>query len=136
MPEIIALSHVQFLQQFENQRLDPIHFDHLGHIRVAWIYLIRYEYLVAVDKVCTGIKAYANSIGAKDKFNTTITIAIMQIMSKRLNDVSDKSWQNFCAKNLDILEDALSLLLQHYSKEKLFSNTAKLNVIQPDIKPI
>jgi len=136
MLDIPPLTHTQFLQQLENNSLDPCHFNHLGHIRLAWIYLTNHQYPVAVSNICRAIQAYAESLGARDKFNMTITVAIMQIMSKRLNDVSDKSWQDFCAKNPDIMEDALSLLLSHYSREKLFSNTAKLVILRPDIKPI
>ena len=35
----MSISHQQFLEQFENQTLDPNYFDHRGHIRLAWLYL-------------------------------------------------------------------------------------------------
>ncbi|NQZ32688.1 MAG: hypothetical protein HRU06_15580 [Oceanospirillaceae bacterium] len=136
MKQSTRLTDDQFLQQFENHRLDPASFNHLGHLRLAWLYLTKYQYAVAVDKICTGIQTYALSLGASDKFNKTITIAILQMIYIRQQQFTYKSWPSFVTNNPDIIEDVLSLLLAHYSKERLCSNLAKATFVKPDIKPI
>lgn len=136
MQHLPTLTDSQFLTQFENHSLDPIHFKHRGHIRLAWLYLTMYDFSKAVEKTCTGIKYYALSLGASDKFNKTITVAIMQIIYSRLQGLNDNSWQGFATSNADILDDALSLLLEHYSAQRLFSQSAKTTFIAPDIQPI
>jgi len=130
------LSNKTFLSLFEEKSLDPKYFSHLGHIRLAWIYLNKYEHSMAVDKACVGIKAYASSLGATDKFNMTMSVAMMEIISHRINKLDDKSWQTFMANNTDLIENSFAILLKYYSKEQLFSNAAKMTVLKPDLRPI
>jgi len=136
MKQLDELSDETFLSQFEEKSLDPKYFSHLGHIKLAWIYLNKYEYSIAVDKTCVGVNAYAASLGAKDKFNMTMTVAMMEIMFNRINRLHDKSWQKFMTNNTDLIENSLAILFKYYSKEQLFSNAAKMTVLEPDLRPI
>ena len=127
-----VLNDEVFVAQFENQTLPPEHFNHLGHLRIGWLYLNQYELETSIDLVCTGIKCYAESLGASDKFHYTITDAIMRIMADRMAQQSSNNWQDFLSENQDLLEDALSLIHQHYSETLLASEDARLKVLQPD----
>jgi len=133
---IPAIGDRTFLTQIENLTLDKIYFDHVGHLRLAWLYLDDYEVDIAVHKACGTIKAYAESLGAKQKFNITITDALIRIIAKRRKGMLDKTWSNFLNSNRDLVEDAFSVLLQYYSKEQLLSEEARLSVVLPDIKEI
>ncbi len=79
-----ALNDATFIAQFENQTLSSAHFNHIGHLRLAWLYLERYPLEQAISLVCGGIKAYAESLGASTKFHFTITNAIVRIMAMRM----------------------------------------------------
>jgi hypothetical protein len=51
-------------------------------LRIAWLYLNRTPFEEVKALICSGIKAYAISLGAKDKFHLTITDAIVTVMAK------------------------------------------------------
>lgn len=130
------LSNREFLTQFQNQTLNPVHFNHVGHLRLAWIYLNHHDLETSVQGVCTGIKAFAESFGAGTKFHITITDSLVRIMGKRVDAMEQKDWQLFLDQNKDLVDDAISVLLQYFSKDLLFSEMARTSLTEPDIKPI
>ena len=130
------LSDQAFLAQFESQTLAPIHFKHVGHLRLAWLYLSRNDVETAVQLVCSGIRAYAESLGASTKFHLTITDTLVRIVAKRINNMQEKVWELFLNENRDLVEDAISVLLQYFSKDLLFSETARISLVQPDLRPL
>lgn len=125
-----------FITQFEHCTLNPEHFNHTGHVRLAWLYLQQNSEKTAIGKVCNGIKSYASSLGANDKFHVTITYSLLKLIALRVNQSKSKSWQEFNAQNSDLLEDCIGLLLQHYNKETLFSELARTQFVAPDIQAI
>lgn len=130
------LSDSGFVHQFENCSLDPIYFDHKGHLRLAWLYLTRFEFEEALGKISSGIQAYAGSLGAHDKYHATITDAIVRIMANRMSEFEEGNWQDFVINNRDLVEDALSVLASYYSSDTLFSERARLEVVEPDLLAI
>ncbi len=103
-------------------------------MRLAWLYLERYPLEQAISQVCGGIKVYAESLGAATKFHFTITDAIVRIMAARLQ--AQPSWQAFLDDNADLVVNAMAVIGQHYSKDLLGSEQARLSVIEPDLKAI
>ena len=132
----VQLDDATFLEQFENQTLDPVQFSHLGHLRLAWLYLEKNDVDTASKKVCTGIKVYAGSLGAHDKFHMTITDSLVRIIDARIRANQIETWEGFVNNNQDLVEDALSLLERYFSKEVLFSAQAKMTLVTPDLQPI
>ncbi|TQV81314.1 hypothetical protein FKG94_09480 [Exilibacterium tricleocarpae] len=132
----VLLSDTAFIEQFENKTLDPAHFNHLGHLRLGWLYLNENKLDVAIERICRGIKAYAESLGASEKFHLTMTDAIMRIMARRIDAMADKNWHLFLQQNPDIVEDFKSVLHNYYSKGVLSSTAARTSLISPDIKSI
>ena len=130
MSKPTPITDQEFLSAFEALTLDPVYFDHSGHIRLAWLYLSQLSFAEANHKVCTGIKAYGESLGAHDKFNLTLTDALVRLMARRMKE--GQSWSAFTAANNDLFSDALSLLAKHFSKELLFSDSARVTLQQPD----
>ena len=129
-----VLSDETFIAQFEDQSLPVGYFNHIGHLRISWLYLKQFEIELAVSKVCDGIKAYAESLGASTKFHLTLTDAIVRIMALRIN--AEQCWLSFLASNNDLVTNAISVINQHYSKAVLDSEQARFELIQPDIKAI
>ena len=131
------LSDKEFLKQFENQTLHPDHFKHIDHLRLAWLYISNNDDIeTSVELVRSGIKAYAVSLDVGDKFHLTITDSIVRIIVRRIEKLEQKKFQLFLDQNRDLVDDAKSVLLQYFSKDLLFSDTARTSLVQPDIKPI
>ncbi|MEM7035021.1 MAG: hypothetical protein AAF629_36110 [Chloroflexota bacterium] len=135
-PTVERIDDHEFLAQFENQTLSPRHFNHVGHLRLAWLYLNHHDVETAVNLVSSGIQSYATSLGATTKFHRTITDAIVRIMAKRVDDMTEKEWDLFLAENSDLVDDALSVVYQYFSKELLFSEKARTSLVQPDIRSL
>ncbi len=132
----MKISDQSFISQFEKQTLDPCHFDHYGHLRLAWIYLNSYPLELAVEKVTRGISDYANSLGATDKFQHTLTEAIVRIMAERLKESEAGDLGNFLAANPDLVQDVLGLVKRYYSDALLASPTARERFVAPDLLPL
>lgn len=126
------LSDEEFVRQFEDCSLNPKYFNHIGHLRIAWIYLERLELERANRKVCSGIKKYAESLGAKDKFNLTITDALVKIMATRKRPF--QGWNEFLSDNNDLVNNAIGILLEYFSEDLLFSESSRTSVVKGDIK--
>lgn len=128
-----SLSDKEFIQQFEQQTLSPEEFDHKGHLRIAWLYLSRDELMNAVERVCGGIKAYAESLGATDKFHHTLTEAIVRLMAVRMGSESEESFEDFLKVNSDLVNNLPQVLAKHYSQSVLDSQPAKKEYVVPDL---
>lgn len=131
-----TLSDQEFIQQFEALTLDPVHLNHQGHLRLAWLYLQKDHLGRAIELTCSGIKAYAESLGATDKFHYTITDALVRVIWQRMKDVQSTDWRAFLESNQDLQKDALQVLYQYYSEHVLFSEDAKTSWVPPDLKRI
>lgn len=136
VPHPTFLDDVSFLEQFEDHSLDPAQFSHQGHLRLAWLYFNGYDESTAMRKISSGINGYANSLGAKDKYHATITDAMSRIVCTRIKQATNSDWESFINNNQDLLVDAMGLLLRHYSRERLFSDEARISVVPADIKAI
>lgn len=128
------ISDADFIAAFHNCTLDPSLFDHAGHLRLACLNLKAYPLDVAIEKTCAGIKAYAESLGADDKFHATITTAIVRIIDERITAGDGTcEWREFIEGNPDLVEDCLGVLGRYYSGARLFSEGARQECLEPDI---
>jgi len=130
------LSDQQFVLQFETLTLDPAYFNHIGHIRITWIYLQSLPDTVVQKKVAEGIKNYATSLGATDKFHATMTQAFVQLITCRFRQNKELSWGKFLEKNSDLVDDAKQVIGLHYSDDLLNSRSAQQQALEPDKREI
>ncbi len=128
------ISDRDFLCQFEDLSLDPIHFDHIGHLRLGWLYLLDHDVDTSVELVCKGLKTYAESLGAMTKFHVTMTNAFVRIMGQRVKELKIQSFESFLSENNDLIVDWKGVLGQYYSDEVLYSETARISLIEPDVQ--
>ena len=140
-----TLTDLQFITQFEDLSLDPGYFNHLGHLRLAWLYLLENDLDTALDRVCRGIKAYAESLGAADKFHYTLTDGIVRIEHQRMmllqqqlnvGSLNAGQWSDFIAANADLVNDGQKVLQQYYSPQLLATEQARLGRVEADIKSL
>lgn len=128
----------QFLWQFEQLTLPAEQFNHLGHLKIAWLYLSMSTTEQACDKACCGIRNYAASLGAATKFHFTITQALVLIMALRITKTEQTGgdWQAFVTNNQDLVDNALNVLYQYYSPDLLHSELAKNAWCEPDLQAL
>lgn len=128
----MSLPDVDFIAQFEQKILPSEDFNHIGHIRLAWLYLQQHELTDAIVKTTTGIQAYAIHLGAKDKFHHTITEALVHIIYNRSLKQANTHFSDFLLANQDLVNDAKAVIQQYYSAEVLTSIEAKKYFVKPD----
>jgi hypothetical protein len=125
-----------YLERFAARELGPEHFDHRGHLRMAWHHLARYDVDEANRRVCDGIRELAAKFGAPEKFNHTLTEALMRIMAARMQVDAKQDFEAFLQANPDLLDNAEGVLARHYSKARLGSAAAHAGWLEPDLAPI
>ena len=139
MPQSLK-PHFKFIRDLEAKKLPAAEFTHVAHIRAAWFYLNQaglnqYTWDEARHRCCQAIRNFAISLGATDKYNHTISIAMMQLVSHRLNLIKQAdrfNWYLFVDNNTDLIESGLEILLNYYDEAVLFSEPAKTTFIPPD----
>ena len=115
------------IAEFDAGEVEPQDFDHGEHIRIGWLYLIRYGKSEGADRFREALKRFTRSIGAESRYHETITSFFLDEIGKRL-DGSD--WTRFKAANADLF-DMKSLLRNHYTPDVLDSPAARARYIAP-----
>ncbi len=130
--KVIVMAEIQetLLERFEQQRIEAAEFRHIDHIQAAYEMLDKYDFLDACARYASTIRTMAESVGALDKYNTTITLAFMSLIAERksLTDVADVD--AFIEANPDLLNRGI--LKSWYSDERLDSSTARRQFVLPD----
>ncbi|MEM9635999.1 MAG: hypothetical protein AAGA50_32100 [Pseudomonadota bacterium] len=117
-------------EQFETQSLDATTFTHVDHIGVACKMLQKYDFLEAAARYGSALRAIATKAGAPEKFNTTLTLAFLGLLSERMADTPHKTFAEFMDKNPDLV--SRSLMETWYSKDRVGSGRAKEIFLMPD----
>ena len=133
-PSSEDLELVRSLESFEIQ---PGHFDHRSHIRMAYTYLCEHD----VQSACTKIRRVLcdfllhNGIEPSTKYHETMTqvwtLTVRHFMDHTPNTTSSEQFIDANPKLLDS-----GILKTHYSKELLFSEEARDCFVEPDLVPI
>ncbi len=127
------MTEKEFLKRFEDLSLPPEEFNHRGHLWLGWLYIRNHELGKASHKLNTGIRAFAESLGASSKFHFTLTIAFACAIKSRF--IENQSFEEFLAQNEDLQKNPMLLIETHYIPEVLHSQKAKVQLVPPDRKP-
>jgi hypothetical protein len=131
-----SMSDDPFLAAFLDSSMPPAGFDHLGHIRAAWLLLQRRPLEDAVTETCNAIARLATRLGVPEKYNRTLSEALVRLMAHGGATDRTLSWQAFLAANTDLVGEARCVLARHYSDATLNSQTARERFMQPDRQPL
>ena len=126
----------RFRYDFEACRIPPAAFDHRGHIRLAYTYLVEGNAETALESMRSALLAFVRHHGIDvSKYHETITrawvLAVRHFMEKTL---PARSADEFIARNPIMLDS--KIMLTHYSAELLFSPEARSRFVEPDLDPI
>lgn len=132
----MQLTDDEYLERFAARELGPEHFDHRGHLWMAWLHLARYDVDEASQRVCDGIRDLATKFGVPEKFNHTLSEALMRIMAGRMYGEGAADFDAFLQANADLVDDCVGVLARHYSDELLNSDAARTGWVLPDRLPL
>lgn len=124
-----------FRVAFEAGRISPSEFDHLAHLRLAYVYLVEGEVDCAEGRMRKALLAFlaANNIPA-GKFHETLTRAWLLAVRHFMNRSESCSFAEFAANSQRLLDS--KVMLTHYSAETLFSTAARAAFVRPDLQAI
>jgi len=125
---------------FCDQALPAAQWTHRAHVRIAWMFGRRHALDEAHLLMRAGIIRLNASHGLVESatrgYHETITrawLAIVQHLITRDHDTTDSS-SEFVERYADDLD--ASVLVRHYSKERLMSTHARAMFVEPDLVPL
>jgi hypothetical protein len=132
----------EFLRRFEACSLSREVFTHRAHVKVAYLYLRRYDFDAAFEMVRTGIQALNASHGTVESettgYNETTTRAMMQIVATTMaayeNAFPTNTADAFCDAHPQLLNKHVLRLF--YSPERRMHPHAKTQFVEPDLAPL
>ena len=127
-----VLSDGQFEREFIDCTLPSGLFNHEAHLRLAWININKYGIDQAEIKIQEGLRNFAAFVGAKDKYDTTLTIAAVNHFMKKSSEVN---FTGFIATFPELRNDFKKLIESHYSFDVFNSQRAKTEFLEPDLTP-
>ena len=117
-----------FIDAFEAATLPEFH--HGDHVRAAWCYLATSPLLSALERFTAALKRFAAAQGKPQLYHETITWAYLFLIHERMRD--GESWDEFAARNPDLLVWRPSILERYYRSETIGSDRARQSFLLPD----
>jgi hypothetical protein len=120
------------ISEFEQGRA-PGTFHHADHVRVAFAYVSELPLLDAMANFSAALKRFALSKGKPNLYHETITWAYLLLIRERIARAGRaQTWEEFAARNSDLLVWKLGVLTRLYRQETLDSDLARRVFILPD----
>lgn len=134
VPFVSESEIASMVEQFEQCRWPFIRWSHRCHLAVAGWYLRDLPYPTALEKVRTGIQRYNKACGTGDGYNETITQLFVRVVNDRLSRTGGESL-------IAIVDElarsrTMNWVREHYSGERLASESAITGWVEPDLKPL
>ena len=121
------------IRRFEDGTLPASDFHHRDHVRLAWLYLDEEPPLSALARFAEGLKRFAFRNGAEGLYHETITWAYLFLIHERKAQAeTGETWEEFAARNPDLLTWKPSVLDGYYRPETLASDLARRVFVMPD----
>jgi hypothetical protein len=132
----------EHLQAFESAVLPFEQWTHRAHVKVAFTYLRRHPFVIALEKMRAGVKKYNALHNVPESptsgYNETTTHAFMHLILATLNAYGatfpTPTADAFCDTHPQLMtRHALRLF---YSPERRMHPLAKAQFIEPDLAPL
>ena len=129
----------KFIAEYEAGRwpLDQLH--HREHIKIAYLYLCRYPFDTAVNRIRDRIKAYNAAHNQPDLptsgYHETTTQAWMRLVHLTICEYGRaETADSFYEQNPQLSQKKVLRLF--YSRDLFMSPRAKLDFVEPDLAPL
>ncbi len=133
MKSHFELSDVEFEQQFINCELDANAFSHEAHLRLAWINIDKYGIEQAEKNLSTQLQKFVEFVGAKDKYNATLTIAAVKAVYHFWQKSTSDNFKDFIVEIPRLKYNFKELMACHYGFDIYNSQQAKIEFLEPDL---
>ena len=135
MEDHYKLSDTEFENEYIDCKLDLNIFSHEAHLRLAWININRYGIEEALKKIPGQLQNFVESVGAKDKYNTTLKVAAIKAVGSFLDKSNSNSFQEFITEFPQLKNNFKTLIGSHYSFDIFTSIRAETELLEPDLLP-
>src|SRR5690349_11412367 len=126
----------EFIEKFEAQSWPPERWRHRDHVRLAYLYLRKFPFDQALERIRTGIKTHNAAHGVPDHdtsgYHETMTAAWLTLVDAVLQEYGS-------GETADAFDEAHPELSQKktlrlfYSKDLFMSPRAKVEFVEPDL---
>jgi hypothetical protein len=131
-----------YLRQFEERTLPFQQWTHRAHVKIAYLYLQKHPFDVALDKMRTGVKAFnaANKVPeTPDRgYNETTTCAFMHLVAATMQAYGEAmptpTADAFCDTHPQLM--TRNVLRLFYSPQRRMHPDAKTRFVGPDLAPL
>jgi len=117
----------EFLAALQNGQLQPEQFSHAAHIRAAYCYLRRNDFLEACIAMRNSLQSFAERIGKPGLYHETITIAFMSLVAERIARQAVADSAEFLTLYPELQDKAL--LHRYYAPGVLDSELARRHFV-------
>ena len=125
----------ELIQEFEEGLTPAANFHHADHVRLAFEYLCRCPVLDALRRFSDGLRRFAAAQGKAQLYHETITWAYLLLIRERIARAGGpQSWEEFAARNADLLVWKGGVLATLYRQETLDSELARRTFVLPDLR--
>ena len=135
MDNHFQLTDEEFAKQFANKTLKPQLFSHEAHLRLAWIHINQYGEELAIQNICSQIKAFDQTFGDGTKYHKTLTIAAIKAVSHFIGKSNSNTFQEFIEEFPRLKSNFKDLMGAHYGFDIFNNEEAKANYLEPDLLP-
>lgn len=127
------MTDADFLAAFEAGSLEPASFHHRDHVRAAWLCLRGADAPNGLVRFACGLRRFAAAAGKPDLYHETVIWALVLLIRERMaRGPAAESFEDFAARNPDLLRWKHSVLQRYYHEETLASDLARAVFLLPD----
>ena len=135
MEQHFNLSDSDFEKKFISCELIPSDFTHEAHLRLAWININRYGIKQAEKNIQSGLQNFVEFVGAKDKYNLTLTLAAIKAVCHFMLKSKSDNFKDFITEFPRLKNNFKDLMACHYGFDIYNSDKAKSEYLEPDLVP-
>lgn len=129
------LTDAEFEKQFEACTLNADWFTHEAHLRLAWIHIRQYGLEQAIENVCSQLIRYTESLGARDKYNKTVTVAALKAVDHFMKRSAADNFNDLILEFPRLKTEFKKLMSAHYGIDIFKLAHAKEEYLEPDLLP-
>jgi hypothetical protein len=134
-----SLDDQAFLREFEARRWPLDRWHHRDHVKLAYLYLRRYPFDDALERIRVGIKAHNAAHDVPDLptrgYHETMTCAWLHLVDFFMcEDGPATNADGFVDQHPQLSEQKTLGLF--FSPERLMSAEAKVSFVEPDLRPL
>lgn len=135
MERHLQINDSEFEKQFASCELNPNIFSHEAHLRLAWIHINKYGLENAETNIQNQLKKYVEFVGAKDKYNTTLTLAAIKAVYHFMCKADIDNFKEFITVYPRLKYNFKELIACHYGIDIYNLQAAKNDFLEPDLLP-